>query len=77
LFADLLHIHPLLYKRSPTDLVSVSPLDAAEDAAALRERLSDALRAEQYEEAAALRLRLETLSRARVPQPDGLRGTTP
>ena len=59
LFADLLHAHPLLYRRAP---VLHSPLEAeavAEDAGVLREKLSDALRHERYEEAALLRTRLE------------------
>lgn len=65
LFADMLHIHPRLYRRSPkapnerTD--GAAENSVVENAAALREQLSDALRLERYEEAAALRRQLDTL----------------
>jgi protein arginine kinase activator len=50
LFADLLHLHPDLYRRS-----------AAATADEVRARFSEALRLERYEEAAALRERLREL----------------
>jgi protein arginine kinase activator len=56
LFADLLHLHPRLHRRPPA-----RPGDRAEDVAALRERFSDALRSERYEEAAELRERMRNL----------------
>lgn len=54
--ADMLHIHPQLY-RTPTSPEITSA--TSEDAAALREQLSDALRHERYEDAAALRQRID------------------
>lgn len=65
LFADLLHLHPDLYLR-PVATDGISGTDAEEIAldqnpAQLRERFSDALRHERYEEAAALRRRLRDL----------------
>jgi protein arginine kinase activator len=51
--ADLLHMHPALHKRLPVPRSIPDP--APDDAAALRERLGDALRHERYEEAAELR----------------------
>jgi protein arginine kinase activator len=58
--ADLLHMHPDLHKRPPVPPHLVrAPGPAPEDAAALRERLGDALRHERYEEAAELRRRLD------------------
>lgn len=50
LFADLLHIHPTLYRRVP-----------GATADQLRAQFSDALRLERYEEAAALRAQLREL----------------
>ena len=47
LFADLLHIHPDLYRRAAGATVEE-----------LRAQLSEALRLERYEEAAAVRARL-------------------
>jgi protein arginine kinase activator len=76
LFSDMLHLHPLLYRRPPVGHGPHAARDP-EDAAALRERLSDALRHERYEEAAALRARLDALSRAADRMPEGPRGTTP
>jgi protein arginine kinase activator len=55
--ADLLHMHPDLYKRPSVVRSAAAP--APEEAAALRERLGDALRHERYEEAAELRRRLD------------------
>lgn len=65
--ADMLHIHPQLY-RAPA-----APENAgagSEDAAAWREQLADALRLERYEEAAALQRRLEARADARSGQND-------
>jgi protein arginine kinase activator len=56
LFADLLHLHPRLHRRAPPP-----PGNRADDVAALRERFSDALRGERYEEAAELRQRMRNL----------------
>lgn len=56
LFADLLHLHPALHRSAP-----FPPERPGEDLAALRERFSDALRGERYEEAASLRERLRDL----------------
>jgi len=56
LFADLLHLHPRLHLRP-----AFSPERREDDLAALRERFSDALRGERYEEAATLRERLRDL----------------
>jgi protein arginine kinase activator len=56
LFADLLHLHPRLHRRAQR------PPETRDDGlAALRERFSDALRRERYEEAADLRERLRNL----------------
>jgi protein arginine kinase activator len=61
LFADLLHIHPDLYRRPAADFQPLQTLSSGgEDAAALRERLTDALRQERYEDAAELRRRLHS-----------------
>ncbi len=57
LFDDLLHVHPALYRRPPSPH-SVEPEAEQEDTGVLREKLSDALRHERYEEAADLRRRL-------------------
>jgi protein arginine kinase activator len=56
LFADLLHLHPRLHRVAPP-----RPQSLDEDVAALRERFSDALRGERYEEAAQLRERMRNL----------------
>ena len=50
LFADLLHLHPDLYLRP-----------APQDPARLREKFSEALRLERYEEAANLRQQMVAL----------------
>ena len=59
LFADLLHIHPDLYRRAAGATVEE-----------LRERLSEALRLERYEDAAALRARLVELGANLHGQPN-------
>ncbi|HEX2613166.1 MAG TPA: hypothetical protein VHO02_06215 [Fibrobacteria bacterium] len=59
--AELLQLHPLLYAR-PAAPIAARPRTDGEDAAALRERMGDALRLERYEEAAALRKRLDELA---------------
>jgi protein arginine kinase activator len=58
--AELLQLHPLLYRR-PAAPGAAPASSGGEDAAALRERLGDALRGERYEEAAALRKRIDAL----------------
>jgi len=63
LFADMLHIHPRLYRRAQGAATTAADDKAADRAAALRERLSDALRLERYEEAAALRGQLDAYFR--------------
>jgi protein arginine kinase activator len=59
LFDDLLHVHPALHRRPPAPK-EVGPVP--EDSGVLREKLSNALRYERYEEAAELRRRLRELS---------------
>lgn len=58
LHADMLHVHPRLHRAAPWGRPEQSEARRAETAAALRERLADALRFERYEEAAALRREL-------------------
>ena len=65
LIADMLHRHPRLHRRAPDAQGEAGPDRAADPAAvtaALRERLSDALRLERYEEAAALRRQLDAFA---------------
>lgn len=59
LTTDLLQMHPRLHRRAHARRPDAA--DGAARTAALRERLSDALRLERYEEAAALRRQLEGL----------------
>jgi protein arginine kinase activator len=61
LFADLLQMHPDLYRRAPETSGESRDASPAEDPARLRELFSDALRGERYEEAATLRQRLRDL----------------
>lgn len=58
LHADMFHVHPRLFRAAPAGQTAGNDARRAETAAALRERLSDALRFERYEEAAALRREL-------------------
>ncbi len=58
LWADLLQLHPGLYRRPAPAVSSPAAGDDFEETARLREMLADALREERYEDAAALRLRL-------------------
>jgi protein arginine kinase activator len=62
--AELLQLHPALH-RTPAFAATAtgSTGKTGEDSAALRERLSDALRGERYEEAAALRRRLDDMGK--------------
>lgn len=67
LIADLLQRHPCLHRRAPEAFAGRhhgTPEDIAARTAALRERLSDALRLERYEEAAAIRRQLDALAQA-------------
>lgn len=66
--AELLQLHPLLY-REPATAFAASPEDAGEGIAALREQLGDALRGERYEDAA--RLRAELARRTATPPGPG------
>ncbi len=75
LIADMLQMHPCLHSRAPAAFAGLrhdAPADDAALTAALRERLSDALRLERYEEAAAIRRQLDALA-----HPASRRSVTP
>ncbi len=64
LLTDMLHLHPRLHRRAPGGYGGHrrgASTDGAALIAALRERLSDALRRERYEEAALLQRQLDDL----------------
>lgn len=71
--AELLQLHPLLYRRpaAPGAAGASARGEDAADVAVLRERLGDALRLERYEEAAALRKRLDAISARRAAREGG------
>ena len=66
LWADLLQLHPDLYRHPMPAVAEMAPgrgtlasAEALDDLARLKENFADALRGERYEEAARLRRRLQ------------------
>lgn len=75
LWADLLQMHPNLYKHPMPELNEMAPEPGThassgdlEDLAQLKEMLNDALRGERYEEAAMLHRRIRAWETRHVAQ---------